>query len=244
MRKIILDLAVTLDGFIEGLNGEVDWCVMDPDMGFDDFLNSVDTILYGRKSYEKWGQYAPDNNASEAERVLWNLVHSKKKVVFSKSLKDVEPGVILIKDNILDQIIAMKNEPGKNLWLYGGASLITTFNDLGLIDEYRLSVHPVVLGAGKPLFTDVKQRINLELIENKRFSSGVVQLRYQKPKIKITSIKLGQPAIRALQGEGIEKLDQLSQYTEKDLLALHGFGKKGLEILKVVMAEQGVSFKV
>ena len=244
MRKIILDLAVTLDGFIEGLNGEVDWCIMDPDMGFDDFLNSVDTILYGRKSYEKWGQYTPDKNASEAERDLWSLVHRKKKVVFSKSLKDVAPGVILIQDNILDQINAMKNEKGENLWLYGGASLITTFIELDLIDEFRLSVHPVVLGAGKPLFTDVKERINLELIENKRFSSGVVQLRYQKPKIRITSIKLGQPAIRALQGEGVKNLEQLSQYTEKDLLAIHGFGKKGIEILKVAMAEQGVSFKV
>ena len=243
MRKIILDLAVTLDGFIEGLNGEVDWCIMDPDMGFDDFLNSVDTILYGRKSYEKWGQYTPDKNASEAERDLWDLVHSKKKLVFSKSLKDVEPGVILINDNIFNQINKMKNESGKNLWLYGGASLITTFIDLGLIDEYRLSVHPVVLGAGKPLFTDVKKRINLELIENKSFSSGVVQLRYQKPKLKITSIKLGQPAIRALQGEGIENIEQLSQYTEKDLLSLHGFGKKGLEMLKVVMVEQGVFLK-
>ncbi len=243
MRKIILDLAVTLDGFIEGLNGEVDWCIMDPDMGFDDFLNSVDTILYGRKSYEKWGQYTPDINASEAERDLWALVHSKNKIIFSKSLKDVELGVILIKDNIFDEMNTLKKEQGKNLWLYGGASLITSFIELGLIDEYRLSVHPVVLGAGKPLFTDVKQRINLELIENKRFSSGVVQLRYQKPPIKITTIKLSQPAIRALHGEGIENLEQLNQYTEKDLLSLHGFGKNGLEILKVVMAEQGIFLK-
>ncbi|MNG19366.1 hypothetical protein D3C84_1035190 [compost metagenome] len=68
--------------------------------------------------------------------------------------------------------------PGKDMWLYGGASLITTFIELGLVDEFRLSVHPVVLGEGKPLFTDVKQRLNLKLVQTKPFSSGVVQLIY------------------------------------------------------------------
>jgi dihydrofolate reductase len=64
-RRIVLDLAVTLDGFIEGLNGEVDWCIMDEDMDFNEFLNGIDTILYGRKSYDLWGQYTPGNEASD-----------------------------------------------------------------------------------------------------------------------------------------------------------------------------------
>lgn len=72
----------------------------------------------------------------------------------------------------------MKNKPGKDIWLYGGASLITTFINLGLVDEFRLSIHPVILGEGKPMFIDIKQRLNLKMVETKTFSSGVVQLIY------------------------------------------------------------------
>ena len=77
-----------------------------------------------------------------------------------------------------EEVNKLKNKPGKDIWLYGGASLITTFIDLGLVDEFRLSVHPVVLGEGKPLFTDIKQRLNLKLVNTRTFSSGVVQLTY------------------------------------------------------------------
>lgn len=72
----------------------------------------------------------------------------------------------------------MKNKPGKDIWLYGGASLITTFINLGLVDEFRLSIHPVILGEGKPLFIDIKQRLNLKMVNTRAFSSGVVQLIY------------------------------------------------------------------
>ncbi len=75
-RKVILDLAVSLDGFIEGPNGEIDWCIMDNDMGFLDFLHSIDTILYGRKSYDQWGQYIPNTEISDTEAELWKSVHS------------------------------------------------------------------------------------------------------------------------------------------------------------------------
>lgn len=177
-RRIILDLAVSLDGFIEGLNGEVDWCIMDPDMGFNDFLNDIDTILYGRKSYDLWGQYTPGNEASDTEREIWELVHSKKKYVFSKTLTKADKKVKLIHDNISEEVNKIKKEPGKDIWLYGGASLVNTFINLGLVDEYRLSVHPVILGAGKPLFVDIRQRLWLKIVSIKRFSSGVVQLCY------------------------------------------------------------------
>lgn len=178
-RRIILDLAVTLDGFIEGPNGEVDWCIMDPDMGFIDFLNDIDTILYGRKSYELWGQYAPENEASNTEKEIWKLVHSKKKYVFSKNPTNEYPWANLVSRNIIEEIKKIKNEQGKDIWLYGGASLITTFLNLDLIDEFRLSIHPVILGDGKPMFIDIKQRLSLKLINTNKFSSGVVQLCYQ-----------------------------------------------------------------
>lgn len=178
-RKIILDLAVSLDGFIEGKNGEIDWCIMDDDMGFDDFLKAIDTILYGRKSYDLWGKYMPGPKESDAEKKIWQLVHSKEKIVFSRSQAESDEMATYIHDHILDEMNKLKLEPGKDIWLYGGASLITTFMNLGLIDEYRLSVHPIILGEGKPLFSDVKQRTNLKLIDSRTFSSGVVQLIYQ-----------------------------------------------------------------
>lgn len=177
-RKIILDLAVTLDGFIEGKNGEVDWCIMDPDMGFVDFLNQIDTILYGRKSYDLWGEFTPEIEYANTENEFWGLVHSKEKYVFSRTKKGTDHKAIFISDNIPEEINKLKNKPGKDIWLYGGASLITTFINLGLVDEFRLSVHPVILGEGKRLFIDIKQRLNLKIVNTRTFSSGVVQLIY------------------------------------------------------------------
>jgi dihydrofolate reductase len=177
-RRIILDLAVTLDGFIEGVNGEVDWCIMDSDMGFIDFLHQIDTILYGRKSYELWGQFTPESDVTETEKTLWDLVHSKQKYVFSRTQKGIDDKAIFINDQILEEVNKLKDKPGKDIWLYGGASLITTFIKLGLVDEFRLSVHPVVLGEGKPLFMDIQERLNLKLVHTRSFSSGVVQLIY------------------------------------------------------------------
>ncbi|MBS4215110.1 MULTISPECIES: dihydrofolate reductase family protein [Neobacillus] len=177
-RKIILDLAVTLDGFIEGKNGEIDWCIMDPEMGFNDFLHQIDTILYGRKCYDLWGQFTPGIEDSDTDKEIWKLVHSKEKYVFSRTQKGTGNKAIYINDEILEEVIKLKNKPGKDIWLYGGASLITTFINLGLVDEFRLSVHPVILGEGKPLFIDIKQRLNLKLVNTRTFSSGVVQLIY------------------------------------------------------------------
>jgi len=177
-RKIILDLAVTLDGFIEGENGEVDWCIMDPEMGFNHFLNQIDAIFYGRKSYDLWGQFIPEIESTASEKEFWDLVHSKEKYVFSRTQKGTDHNIVFINDRILEEVNKIKNKPGKDIWLYGGASLITTFINLGLVDEFRLSVHPVVLGEGKPLFVDIKQRLNLKMVNTRTFSSGVVQLIY------------------------------------------------------------------
>lgn len=179
-RRIILDLAVTIDGFIEGKNGEIDWCMMDSEMSFTHFLNQIDTILYGRKSYDLWGQFTPGNENTEIEKEMWGLVHSKEKYVFSKTQKGTDNKATFINDNILEEVYKLKKKPGKDIWLYGGASLITTFINLGLVDEFRLSVHPVILGEGKLLFIDIKQRLNLKMVSTRTFSSGVVQLIYRK----------------------------------------------------------------
>ena len=178
-RKIILDLAVTLDGFIEGENGEIDWCIMDPEMDFTQFLNQVDAILYGRKSYDLWGRYMPADNAPETENEMWGIIHGKEKYVFSRTQKGMDHQAIFISDNILEEMKKLKKKPGKDIWLYGGASLITTFIKLRLVDEFRLSIHPVVLGKGKPLFVDLEQRLQLQVADVRRFSSGVVQIIYR-----------------------------------------------------------------
>src|SRR5688572_6932184 len=114
MRKIILDLAVTVDGFIEGPQGEIDWCIMDDDMGFDKFLAEIDTIFYGRVSYDSWGNYQPDAKATEAEKLLWRDVHAKKKVVFtSKDRKDAK--ATFVHSHIAEAVAEIKSTPGKDI---------------------------------------------------------------------------------------------------------------------------------
>lgn len=178
MRKIILDLAITLDGYIEGPNGEVDWCILDDDMDFQGFLAGIDTILYGRVSYEMWGNFHPDASASASEKAIWAAVHAKQKIVFS-SQEQQDGSATFVSSDIPQKIAELKRQDGQDIWLYGGAKLIKTFIQDKLIDIYRISVHPTVLGAGKPLFQDLKERINLDLIAVNRFRSGVVQLIYK-----------------------------------------------------------------
>jgi len=184
MRKIILDLAVTLDGFIEGPNGEIDWCLLDDDGDFENsefgqFLESIDTVFYGRISYDLWGQYQPDERAGSAIKSVFNAVHSKKKYVFSRSVATGDKqNVTYINESIVTRVKEIKNEAGKDIWLYGGAKLITAFINEGLIDTYRLAVHPIILGSGKPLFHDILQRQPLRLVSSTPSPSGLVVLIY------------------------------------------------------------------
>lgn len=186
MRKIILNLAVTLDGFIEGPNGEIDWLRMDtpPDADpgeeshFDQLFERIDTIFYGRISYEKWGEYQPADDAPLPEKKLWQGVHSKTKYVFSKSLKGEDKNVTFIHSDIEDKVHRIKEQPGKDIWLYGGAGLITSFMNLGLVDNYLLAVYPVILGDGKPLFSNLRNRVGLRLNRVVSSGSGVILLDY------------------------------------------------------------------
>jgi dihydrofolate reductase len=181
MRNIILDLAVTLDGFIEGPHGEVDWCIMDDDMDFEGFLAGIDTIFYGRVSYDMWGNFHPDDNAGETEKFIWSAVHSKKKYVFSGKPRQDSRATFITSD-FAEKVAIIRQKEGKDIWLYGGAKLIRTFIRLNLIDIYRISIHPTVLGSGKPLFQNPDERINLTLTGVNSFKSGVVQLTYEHKK--------------------------------------------------------------
>lgn len=178
MKKVILNLAVSLDGFIEGPNGEIDWCIMDDDMNFEAFLESIDTMFYGRVSYDAWGNYQPDTGASAAEKAMWQSIHAKSKFVFSKQDRQDENATFISSD-IAGKVAEIKKQGGKDIWLYGGANLIKSFIHVGLIDIYKISVHPIALGSGKPLFEDLKKRLRLRLTDTRTFRSGVVELTYE-----------------------------------------------------------------
>ena len=182
MRKIILNLTLTLDGFIEGPNGEIDWIIGDSSTDFGDILNEIirdkDAIFYGRKSYELWGNYSPEQG-SQKLKTAYALMHTKTKYVFSETKTSDDTNAIFINENIKQRVKEIKQKPGKNIWLYGGASLITTFLNLDLIDEYHLAIQPVILGKGKPLFQNIEQRHKLKLLETKGDPSGVTVLIYE-----------------------------------------------------------------
>ena len=168
MRKVILAVAVSLDGYIEGPNGEYDWCFTDQDYGMADFYKRIDAMFIGRKSYELF---------SMSGEVMPGFP-TVTEYVFSTTLKEVKPGAILINQNVAEAVKRIKNEAGKDIFLFGGASLTSSLLNLSLIDECWISVHPIILGSGKPLFSDIKNRIPLKLIDTKTYSSGLVSLTY------------------------------------------------------------------
>ena len=168
MRKVILGLAVSLDGYIEGPNGEYDWCMTDQDYGLSDFFKRIDSIFVGRKTYEM---------SLEMEGGLEGFPKLTE-YVFSKTLKAVKEGAILIDGDIEEEVVRIKNEPGKDIWLFGGAHLTSSLMNLGLVDEVGLAVHPIILGSGKALFSNVRDRIHLKLIDSKTYSTGLIYLTY------------------------------------------------------------------
>jgi dihydrofolate reductase len=170
MRKVLLQLAVSLDGFIEGPNGEFDWCFTDQDYGMSKFFERIDSMLIGRKSYELM--------LSMGDEVMPGFPRLEE-YVFSTTLKDVKPGATLVQRDAEGEVERLKSQPGKDMWLFGGASLITTLLNANLVDEIILAVHPIILGAGKPLFIDIKGRKPLKLIGSKAYETGLVMLNYQ-----------------------------------------------------------------
>lgn len=184
MRKVIYSMSVSLDGFIETPNREIDWVIVDEELHtfFNDQAREMGTFLHGRRTYEIMADYwptadtKPSSPAYEVEfaRIWKNM----PKIVFSKTLDKVEWNSRLVRDNIAEEITQMKAQPGQDMAL-GGANIASTFMRLGLIDEYRLYVQPVVLGGGTPMFPSLDNKFNLRLVETRTFGSGVVFLCYR-----------------------------------------------------------------
>jgi dihydrofolate reductase len=183
MRKVIYAMSVSLDGFIEATNGDLRWADPDEELHkhFNDQETMIDIHLYGRRMYENMAAYWPtaDENPS-APRVeieyarIWK---DMKKIVFSKTLKKVDWNSQLVSENIAEEVNRLKAQPGRDMSV-GGAGLASAFMQLGLIDEYCLYVYPVILGGGKPMFPQLRDRIDLKLVETRTFGSAVVLLRY------------------------------------------------------------------
>jgi dihydrofolate reductase len=173
MRKLILQLAVSLDGYIEGPNGEYDWCLTDQDYGMKAFFEHIDSVFYGRKSYElTLSMFESMDSAGMPD------YPELQEYVFTTTLKEAKPGVILINRDIEKEVKRIKNEPGKDIWLYGGANLTSSLMNLGLVDEISLAVHPIILGSGKPLFSGLNNRIPLNLLNSTSYSSGLMLMTY------------------------------------------------------------------
>jgi dihydrofolate reductase len=184
MRRLIYSMGVSLDGFIAGPDGEIDWSA--PDEELHRFHNQqareADAHLYGRRLYEvmRYWETAEENpSAPEHELEFARIWKDTPKIVFSKTLEKVEGNARLVRDNVAEEVARLKEEPGKDLAV-GGAGLASTFMKLGLIDEYLLFVSPVVLGGGTPYFPALDERIDLDLVETRTFGSRVVYVRYQR----------------------------------------------------------------
>jgi dihydrofolate reductase len=181
MRKIIFGSAVSVDGFIEGPNGELDWLAYDEGI-FDPvaFVSQFDTVFFGRKAYEKFAVSAAADRQWTTTRWLFHLTISHmRKYVFSRTEKHLAGNGMVISANIPAEVDRIRREQGKNIWFGGGANILNTMAALDLIDEYVLMVHPVSLGIGKPLFAGRKRPLDLHLLDQHRLPSGVMTLRYQ-----------------------------------------------------------------
>lgn len=172
MRKVILGLAISLDWYIEGPNGEYDWCFTDQDYGLNEFFKRIDALFIGRKSYEIKQQFEDGSGESIPG------MPAMTEYVFSRTLSTVKTGAVLISDDAIAEARKIKAKPGKDIWLYGGAVLTEQMLEAGIIDELWLSVHPILLGSGRQLFKKQEHRVNLKLLESKTYNSGLVSLRY------------------------------------------------------------------
>ena len=186
MRNVILSMNMTLDGFIEGPDGDLEWMRIDDELWADvnERLRTVDTALFGRVAYQGFAEYWPaaaTNPSSPPNEVAFaRWIEKTPKIVFSRTLEKVEwQNSRLVKGGIAEEIAALKRQSGKDILMFGGAEIAAAFMAAGLIDDYRVTVYPIVLGKGKALFKKVTDKINLRLLSAKRFESGAVGLRYQ-----------------------------------------------------------------
>jgi dihydrofolate reductase len=187
MRKLVLFMHTSLDGFVAGPNGEMDWIIVDEEM-FDyagKRTNESDTALYGRKTYEMMENYWP-TAAEQPGATKHDIEHSAwynkvSKVILSRTMKGENlPDKKIISDNVSTEITQLKKAPGKDILIFGSPSASHSLMAANLIDDYWLFINPILLGQGIPLFKNIKDRTKLKLVKTIPFTRGVVCLHYQK----------------------------------------------------------------
>jgi dihydrofolate reductase len=175
---------VTLDGYFEGPNGEIDWHNAD-NQEFNDFaieqMGPVDTLVFGRKTYQMMASYWPTETAIQSDPIVADLMNRLSKVVFSRTLEIADwNNTRLVSENAAQEIRRLKSQAGKDLAIFGSASLISTI--MNEIDEHRVMINPVLLGQGTPLFGNTGGKVQLKLVDSRTFDSGNVLLTYQPAK--------------------------------------------------------------
>ena len=180
MRKVRLAINVSLDGYVARPNGELDWVfrTMTPaqQAWTTAFLREVDTILIGHTTYLEQAAFWPSQTGEMA-----TLMKSHTKIVFSSRLPTLEwNNSRLASADVAEEIARLKREPGRDIYVTGGARLARSLSQRGLIDEYNLTIHPILLGSGMPLFGEMSQELALTLVGTISFESGAIHLIYQK----------------------------------------------------------------
>jgi dihydrofolate reductase len=186
MSRIISFMHTSLDGFIAGPNGEMDWIIVDEDI-FDfvgDRTNQSDTALYGRKTYEMMDAYWPEAGKSpgaskhDKEHSAW--YNRVEKIVISRSLKGkMISNTTIISDNLKEEINKVKNRTGKDILIFGSPSATHSLMEENLVDGYWLFINPILLGKGIPFFKNIQERTKLKLVKSNAFKSGVVCVSYE-----------------------------------------------------------------
>jgi dihydrofolate reductase len=188
MRRVIASMNVTLDDYMSGTNGELDWHfpLWNEEMAAYAFeeLSGADTIILGRITYQAMASYWPGAATREGctrnDIAFANLMNDRSKIVFSRTLKKASwKNTKLVSGNIVKEITTLKQQRGGDMIVYGSGSIVTTLIQAGLVDEYQVWVHPVVIGSGVPFFKDMRSRLELKLLRTKRFASGVIILYYE-----------------------------------------------------------------
>ena len=186
MRKVILTMSVSLDGFIEGPDREIDWHMVDDELHshFNEWLAAMGAFLSGRVTYELMAEFWPTADADPSSTgpmvEFARIWRDMPKIVYSTTLEHADWNTTVVRDVVPEEVMALKAQPGGDLAL-GGADLAAAFMRHDLIDEYRIYVHPVVIGGGKPLFPPSSGvEVVLRLVETRTFGNGVVLLRYSR----------------------------------------------------------------
>jgi len=176
---------MSLDGFVAGPHGEMDWiAINDRVFSFvEQFIDEADTGLYGPTTFgmmeSHWPAVLKDPKASGHQLNHSRWYEKAGKVVFSRKLNKLEnQSAKLIKENLANEVATLKNAPGKNLMIFGSPRLVHSFAQLGLIDEFVITVNPIILGTGIPMFAGIDRRIRLQLIKSTELEAGVVGYHY------------------------------------------------------------------